>query len=49
MMKCVRDIASSLETMMILLDGRSSLYKAMTKSGLVTPEELAAYTKNAEH
>ncbi|MGN6350214.1 MAG: hypothetical protein ACTHL3_01985 [Candidatus Nitrosocosmicus sp.] len=48
-MTSVRDIASSLGAMMILLEYVPGLYKAVAKSRLVTPKELAAYINNTEN
>ncbi len=46
--KAVGDIGAALSANMVLLGDKLGLYKAMVKSGPVTPAELAKATKTTE-
>ena len=46
--KAVGDIGAALSANMVLLGDKLGLYKAMAKSGPVTPAELAKATKTTE-
>jgi hypothetical protein len=46
--KAVGDIGAALSTNMVLLGDKHGLYKAMVKTGSVTPAELAKATHTTE-